>query len=1437
MSPDHENDLGLTPMPLGRCTRYLPTTEDSCSNQKLPLYVDKTYLDYAGKEKAIAKALEDLKANFYCELCDKQYHKHQEFDNHINSYDHAHKQRLKELKQREFARNVASRSRKDEKKQEKALKRLHQLAELRKQSECAPGSGPMFKPTTVAIDNRSKRAAAGSIAKGRDSGRKSNTRASFKKEEALKKNLENSLQCPPCGNQCAHDKSTPQIQGQLGLKPFNLFTNKSSPCIPTHKGSVSFSFSKKAPLKLESSASVFNDTIEEKQCGDEPQNHKGKAAAEAEMSERPAAINSTAYTENNEQTKQSQMDSSIGSNPFARVKKLKALMLKENKDEAENQYYCYTPTLCKTKTKFPFLFFMKSSEKADTDKVTAHNDIIKESQTNSSDFKCSTISEIGNGKHKVTDTKKMAAPQLNSPTCQQAAEQKEGETLDQDGWKTKGEEPSMFNEKQTEPILPAKEKLGRVEPSNRPKQITGPFLSVLSRDESTTLQWPSELLLFTQTEPSLSYSCNPLYFDFKLSRNKNRANGITGLEPNKEHQQNTAVAIEGDNGTDVTKVQNRRKENEEDLNKRKTVLSRQSKKRKNHHKSSKKSKQKSEPGHADNVSKKKKGRKCKHNLEKEDEYVWKKADPGYQSTEENLKEEKHSKLTPKRALKGEHSSTGEELEQISSSMIKKQSVSLLDLSNKKQKVSPNNSLSSFKETYEDQRVHKYKHDGLNLNSNDTDSTEEYHRKCRKSSSHCSYEDDSESNRSACRKSRSYSSSHGSSFRSSSDTSSDRSRSSQSSRNYSDRSSDYSLRSRSRHCSKRHRRSHYDYKCHSRLKKKRHSHSSVSSLSSDDDQYNRKRSGSRGRIRSNTHTRIHTCTKGRMHSRSRNSSSSQPHSRSRYRSRSKHSWNRQESPIRDYVSSRHPSLRRLCSRYKEEGGQEISSERQPSHRSSRSFSKDTVYHKKSLHCYRDYHEVKRDKGKQHGTIKNEDTMRNYSPMSPSVLQRNVSIGCSILPLKEMIQDEKTSLLAEHLLEKMQRKKIEEETMTTEDLRSASNSLGLKLKDPPPGYCGPRLPPSMDNLTLLSLVGKLATTKKTGVKKDDNSKGDNSDKADEAEHSEWNENETASVINQDKSLLLKEVHVDKTDIGKGSKCSVIETTEEEQIGLTIYQVQAAQENVIPVPEDTSSVVSSAAAIFTDGSMAVKEENSPTMLYNSSDINSVPMGEVMFDYNTNSENVDEMDPPFMERTKSISPPLASQPIIFTPEEMEKYSKLQLQAQQHIQQQLFAKQVKTFPSSSAGVTFSPVPAFQPVSLQQPSTAAAASSVTTVHHTLLQHHAAATLTAALHPNAHHQAMAQLHHITQPHITPFSFSPIAQAIFPAHPAAFLAGHPLHFIPAAAIHPAHLALHPLPHTALCPTLFAPHPAAAAAAASAIHLHPLLHPLFPGHELQHRSAPNT
>ncbi|GLD69652.1 uncharacterized protein AKAME5_002096700, partial [Lates japonicus] len=35
---------------------------------------------------------EEGDSSFYCELCDKQYVRHQQYDNHINSYDHHHKQ-------------------------------------------------------------------------------------------------------------------------------------------------------------------------------------------------------------------------------------------------------------------------------------------------------------------------------------------------------------------------------------------------------------------------------------------------------------------------------------------------------------------------------------------------------------------------------------------------------------------------------------------------------------------------------------------------------------------------------------------------------------------------------------------------------------------------------------------------------------------------------------------------------------------------------------------------------------------------------------------------------------------------------------------------------------------------------------------------------------------------------------------------------------------------------------------------------------------------------------------------------------------------------------------------------------------------------------------------------------------------------------------------
>ena len=52
----------------------------------------------------MAEVIAEMKKSFYCQLCDKQYNNYKEYDNHINSYSHAHNQRLKQLKEYEIGR-------------------------------------------------------------------------------------------------------------------------------------------------------------------------------------------------------------------------------------------------------------------------------------------------------------------------------------------------------------------------------------------------------------------------------------------------------------------------------------------------------------------------------------------------------------------------------------------------------------------------------------------------------------------------------------------------------------------------------------------------------------------------------------------------------------------------------------------------------------------------------------------------------------------------------------------------------------------------------------------------------------------------------------------------------------------------------------------------------------------------------------------------------------------------------------------------------------------------------------------------------------------------------------------------------------------------------------------------------------------------------------
>ncbi|KAM8827011.1 uncharacterized protein znf804b isoform 1-T1 [Synchiropus picturatus] len=185
------------------------------------------------------RAVEDLKALYYCELCDKQYLRHQEFDNHINSYDHAHKQRLKELKQREFARNVASKTWKEQRKQEKALRRLHQQASHRvAERNCGVRSAVRVvnKPQSCEIERRER----GPEDRGTSSAAQALARCGAPTQLATSPE--------PSTFPASHAAKPPSHQAQRGRVGGRL--------------GVSFCFSRKGP-RLEPSASVFSDHEEE----------------------------------------------------------------------------------------------------------------------------------------------------------------------------------------------------------------------------------------------------------------------------------------------------------------------------------------------------------------------------------------------------------------------------------------------------------------------------------------------------------------------------------------------------------------------------------------------------------------------------------------------------------------------------------------------------------------------------------------------------------------------------------------------------------------------------------------------------------------------------------------------------------------------------------------------------------------------------------------------------------------------------------------------------------------------------------------------------------------------------------------------------------------------------------------------------------------------
>ncbi|CAL8247153.1 unnamed protein product [Lota lota] len=412
-------------------------------------------------EKALGCSLDDLKASFYCDLCDKQYLRHQEFDNHINSYDHAHKQRLKELKHREFARNVASKSWKDQRKQERALRRLHQLAQLQQDSQRVPEQKFELKGPARDREGDQRHWLETTRHPQRPTPYRPSTSPCSTKREGGGPMLISVCRSPPskpkpaCSADSQHhlptahsqhaagDLSGPHqvpiipalrsdnMQPYLGLTPRPPLTGP-WPADGERLG-VSFCFSRRGP-RLEPSASVFSELEEEERERREQRRDRRKGIMEDIDKEIRAG------GEREQQTHRAGPESQSSSDDLAPKDSVPISGNEPVRDRAR---------------------VAGGGETEDESFISTVPIHPQACGTNHS---------------------------LSSPTQIQAGFIK---TIHPDG--------HMLSPTHTEP--PARDTEG---------QLEGEYVCVRGKDGITSLQWPIGLLKYTTHEPCLAYSCNPL---------------------------------------------------------------------------------------------------------------------------------------------------------------------------------------------------------------------------------------------------------------------------------------------------------------------------------------------------------------------------------------------------------------------------------------------------------------------------------------------------------------------------------------------------------------------------------------------------------------------------------------------------------------------------------------------------------------------------------------------------------------------------------------------------------------------------------------------------------------------------------------------------------------------------------------------------------------
>ncbi|XP_063003629.1 zinc finger protein 804B [Elgaria multicarinata webbii] len=1269
--------------------------------------------DFAEKEKAAAKALEDVKANFYCELCDKQYHKHHEFDNHINSYDHAHKQRLKELKQREFARNVASKSWKDEKKQEKALKRLHQLAELRKQSECIAGCGPAFKAPQVGVEKQQQLQENLPLAQ---EGKAENTTEG---QSLTSSTLETQQEVLLSKNQSCIERR-------------HLLRNRISPAFSCgtnacNRAGVSFSFSKKAHLKLESSASVFSENMEEAyDCTGSPR-PKAKQTPE----DCHACVHMSDQRKANVQkrlnTLQGHPDSIASGHPAGKNKKQK-----ENNQNASREQVGIHLSFRKDKLHPPALECLespgvkeqgrelsetrKSLETVVTLQCQSSNVCMQQSTYKHSDV---LLAECVSKFPTQASPEQGQPPEVNCNPCVFKQSSECSKTVNANA-ETPGGDALLHEIK--------------------PKAL--PFLHVLSKDGNTALRWPTELLLFTKTEPSISYGCNPLYFDFRLSlSHRDSGHPEANTESPKEHSKTMDV-----NGIEASGLsENKQLSNEQDNQ----SLKPKKKKRA--------------------VSLK----KSQPNLDSDTENEMHQSAPKYVSDylNENIPKvpahldcsQRHYPRATSPCTTMHVRSLAQHLQNCEKTLQEEVTGNIC--------IYPLVSRTKTQTCAKCDLMYSQRQTNLDLvtcTSDISDSGKGSILGYKLGSPGECLGNEGNGSFAGCWK-----------FSSLQKPFSDRQS------NYSDTSvsSATSYAScYSSHKSSDHSRSHLPFCCKRKQKPaerqqcKHKKHNCISSSDDADEDCLFNKTSQRSRNCSQRHTVKYQRLSRYRHVLQRDVSKQSGNRRPLYKhSRSRSSSSSKGSSIRDSGSSERSSS---CTRSR--GSSSGSLVKELRH--------DWDRHKK---------EMKSNSSAEPGKPGSVHTDCQYA-RCPS----KYAGLCSVNHIGREVVGQKKSLTAKLLLEKVKSKRNQEQTQNTESFSNA---------------CGVNLPYSQPTMKCASSVGSEAVipSPKETLSTDMSSVWSSETGTMESNAGKEQvgiENVTLTASADDGNCLLKGL------IPRGTSYPAPnmekDTAIKEQSHLLAIEMQPLLQSCDPVPNHFPGAFPSHRYSVVPNLSETKEEHNASVNLNQGEGNLNCYSDSAMHKSSETESKTELN------SKCISSPLTQQPITFSPDEIDKYRFLQLQAQQHMQKQLVAKHLKVLPATGPAA-FPASPAVQPLPVQP------RSSVATLHHTLLQSFA---LSAGVHPHSSHLSLTHIHPFSQSHFAPIALSPFTPAFLPTH-SALLTGHPFHLVSATPFHPSHLTIPPLPHTAFIPTLFTPQ--LNAAASSAIHLNPFIHPLFQSQELQHHS----